>query len=173
MVFFAEGSFDNDLVLDTYLIPADGMHEKLVNIHLLGLYRDRFAYLARIKGEVVAVIVPATAEDGFNGTIELLIAVDMFGRISAARVIKDMDTHSLYGVIDVIESSWMQEFSGISMRDVRNVTWQKITPDREYDQFVGASITPKAAADRIYNALVFFQSNLIALMTGRGQRDDY
>ena len=120
--FFALGSFDNDLVLDTYLIPANGLHEHLVNIHLLGLHRDRFAYLAKKQGEVVAVVVPETAEDGFNGTIELLIAVDMFGRISAARVIEDMDTHSLYGVIDVIESSWMQGFTGISMRDVRRVS---------------------------------------------------
>ena len=167
--FFALGSFDNDLVLDTYLIPANGLHEHLVNIHLLGLHRDRFAYLAKKQGEVVAVVVPATAEDGFNGTIELLIAVDMFGRISAARVIEDMDTHSLYGVIDVIESSWMQGFTGISMRDVRRVSWQKITPENEYDQFVGASITPKAVADRIYNVLVFFQSNRIALMAGDGQ----
>ena len=76
---------------------------------------------------------------------------------------------SLYGVIDVIESSWMQGFTGISMRDVRRVSWQKITPENEYDQFVGASITPKAVADRIYNVLVFFQSNRIALMAGDGQ----
>lgn len=166
--FFAQGSFDNDLVLDTYLIPASGQHESLVNIHLLGLHRDRFAYLAKNKGEVVAVAVPATADDGFNGTIELLVAVDMFGRISAARVIEDMDTHSLYGVIDVIESRWMQGFTGNAMRDITRMSWQKITPENEYDQFVGASITPKAVADRIYNVLVFFQSNRIALMAGEG-----
>lgn len=164
--FFAPGSYDNDLILDTYLIPANATHEKLVNTHLLGLRRDRFAYLAKKDGEVIAIAVPAMAEDGFNGTIDLLIAVDMFGRISAARVVEDIDTHSLYGVVDVIESSWMKKFTGNGMRDIRRVSWQTITAENEYDQFVGASITPKAVADRIYNAMVFFQSNRIALMAG-------
>lgn len=164
--FFAAGSFHNDLVLDTYLIPAHGQHSKLLNLHLLELRRDRYAYLAKKAGEVVAIAIPATAEDGFNGTIDLLVVIDMFGRISAARVIEDIDLHSLYGVIDVIESTWMQHLAGNAMRDIRRISWQRIEADNEYDQFVGASITPKAVADRIYNAMVFFQSNRIALMAG-------
>lgn len=140
----------------------------MINIHLLGLQRDRFAYLARREGEVVAIAVPATAtaEDGFNGSIDLSIAVDMFGRISAARVIEDIETHSLYGIVDVIESSWMKQFTGNAMRDIRRISWQTIKAENEYDQFVGASITPKAVADRIYNEMIFFQSNRIALMAG-------
>lgn len=114
----------------------------------------------------MAIAIPATAEDGFNGTIDLLVVIDMFGRISAARVIEDIDLHSLYGVIDVIESTWMQHLAGNAMRDIRRISWQRIEADNEYDQFVGASITPKAVADRIYNAMVFFQSNRIALMAG-------
>jgi Na+-translocating ferredoxin:NAD+ oxidoreductase subunit G len=167
--FFAAGSFDNDLVLDTYHIPAQGPHDKLINLHLLGLQRERLAYLAKKDGNVVAVAVPATAEDGFNGTIDLLVAVDMFGRISAARVIEDINSNSLYGVVDVIESRWMERFSGNAMRDIKRISWQTIPADHEYDQFVGASITPKAVADRIYNAMVFFQSNRIALMAGENK----
>ncbi|MSR12005.1 MAG: FMN-binding protein [Gammaproteobacteria bacterium] len=138
----------------------------MLNLHLLELRRDRYAYLAKKAGEVVAIAIPATAEDGFNGTIDLLVVIDMFGRISAARVIEDIDLHSLYGVIDVIESTWMQHLAGNAMRDIRRISWQRIEADNEYDQFVGASITPKAVADRIYNAMVFFQSNRIALMAG-------
>lgn len=115
---------------------------------------------------MIAIAVPATADDGFNGTIDLLVAIDMFGRISAARVIEDINTRSLYGVVDVIDSAWMKLFSGKAMRDIRGMTWQPIRAENEYDQFVGASITPKAVADRIYNAMVFFQSNRIALMAG-------
>ncbi len=164
--FFEEGSFDNDLVLDSYLLVADKESESLENLHLLNLDRDRLAYIARKDGQAVAVAVPTTADDGFNGKIELLIAVDMYGRISAARVIEDINSDQLYGVVDVIGSKWMGEFAGNSMRDILRLSWQAITADNEYDQFVGASITPKSVANQIYDALVFYQSNRIELMRG-------
>jgi len=164
--FFEEGSFDNDLVLDSYLLTADNESEKLENLHLLNLDRDRLAYIARKDGKAVAVAVPATADDGFNGKIELLVAVDMYGRISAARVIEDINSDQLFGVVDVIGSKWMDEFAGNSMRDILRLSWQAITADNEYDQFVGASITPKSVANLIYDALVFYQSNRIELMRG-------
>jgi Na+-translocating ferredoxin:NAD+ oxidoreductase RnfG subunit len=65
--FFEAGSFDNDLVLNSYLLPGVAEHEKLSNLHLLNLDRDRLAYIARKEGKAVAVAVPASAEDGFNG----------------------------------------------------------------------------------------------------------
>ena len=164
--FFEEGSFDNDLVLDSYLLTADNESGKLENLHLLNLDRDRLAYIARKDGKAVAVAVPATADDGFNGKIELLVAVDMYGRISAARVIEDINSDQLYGVVDVIGSKWMDEFAGNSMRDILRLSWQAITADNEYDQFVGASITPKSVANQIYDAFVFYQSNRIELMRG-------
>lgn len=164
--FFEAGSFDNDLVLDSYLLPVTARDERLTNLHLLNLDRDRLAYIARKDGEAVAVAVPASADDGFNGKIDLLVAVDMYGRISAARVIEDIDSDQLFGVVDVIDSKWMNEFAGNSMRDILRLSWQPITSDNEYDQFVGASITPKSVANQIYDALVFYQSNRIELIRG-------
>ncbi len=166
--FFEPGSFENDLVLDTYLIPAVKTHPQLVNLDLLGLGKDRLAYRARKNGEVFAVAVPASADDGFNGTVDILVSVDMYGRIGAARVVSDINGDELYGVVDVIESSWMENFSDKGMRDILGVSWSKISAEREYDQFVGASITPKAVSNRIYDTLVFFQSNRIELMRGEG-----
>jgi len=164
--FFEDGSFDNDLVIDSYLLPANVKNEKLSNLQLLNLDRDRLAYIARKDGQAVAVAVPATAEDGFNGKIDLLVAVDMYGRISAARVIEDINSDQLFGVVDVIDSTWMNEFTGNSMRDILRLSWQPIIAENEYDQFVGASVTPKSVANKIYDALVFYQSNRIELIQG-------
>jgi H+/Na+-translocating ferredoxin:NAD+ oxidoreductase subunit G len=164
--FFESGSYDNDLVLDSYLLPARGGSDKLSNLHLLNLNRDRLAYIARKDGQAVAVAVPTSADDGFNGRVDLLVAVDMYGRISAARVIEDITGDQLYGVVDVINSKWMNEFAGNSMRDILRLSWQPITAENEYDQFVGASITPKSVSNQIYDALVFFQSNRIELIRG-------
>lgn len=164
--FFDGFDYDNDLLLDAYLIQPKATDSPLVNMDLLGLDRDRLAYRARRGDEVVAIAVPAAADDGFNGRIDLLISVDMFGRIGVASVIEDLEARHLYGVLAPIESKWMEQFSGSSMRDILGISWSTITAEREYDQFVGASITPKAVADKIYDALVFYQSNRIELMNG-------
>lgn len=146
-----------------YLIRR-GENSILANTELLGLIRDRYAYLVVSDEEVVAAAIPATTDDGFNGTIDLLVAIDMFGRVHAARVLEDLDSNESYGSLDVIQSQWMENFSGSSMRDIQGISWQPIEDENEYDQFVGASITPRAVADRIYDALVFFQSNRIAFI---------
>lgn len=164
--FFPEVGYDNDLLINTYLLSPDSEGDRLINLHLLNLERDRLAYIARRDGEAVAVAVPTTADDGFNGRVDLLVAIDMFGRISAARVIEDLETHSVYGVVEVIDSKWMDMFAGNGMRDILRLSWQPITPENEYDQFVGASVTPKSVANQIYDALVFFQSNRIELIRG-------
>lgn len=161
---FPDLDYDNDLLLDSFVLPAADTNQSLVNLQLLGLRRDRLAYIAKQGDEVLAIAVPATAEDGFNGFVDLLISFDMYGKISAARVIKELDSNALYGVVDIIESQWMKNFSGNGMRDILRISWQTVSADNEYDQFVGASITPKIVSDRIYDALVFFQSNRIALM---------
>jgi electron transport complex protein RnfG len=161
---FTNQVFDNDILLDSYLIPARQGDSELVNLELLGLTRDRLAYRARRDGEIFAIIIPASADDSFNGAVDLLIAIDMFGRIAAARVIEDINSDELFGQLEVIHSQWMTEFSGSSMRDIMRISWSKIGSENEYDQFVGASITPKTVSNRIYDALVFFQSNRIALM---------
>jgi len=163
---FTDEAFDNDILLDSYLIPAQQGESELVNLDLLGLSRDRLAYRARRDGEIFAIAIPASADDGFNGTVDLLIAIDMFGRIAAARVIEDISSDELFGQLEVIQSQWMTEFSGSSMRDILRISWSTIGSENEYDQFVGASITPKTVSNRIYDALVFFQSNRIALMQG-------
>lgn len=164
--FFSRHEYDNDVLVDSFLIPRSDTEHSYVNLQLLGLRRSRLAYIAKSGDEVVAIAVPVTAEDGFNGYIDLLVSVDMYGRISAARVMKDIDSNDLFGVVDVIESQWMKLFTDSTMRDILRISWQSIPAENEYDQFVGASLTPKTVSNRIYDALVFFQSNRIALMDG-------
>ena len=165
--FLGEHGHSQELSISSFPLAPTGALD-LINVELLGLRRTRLAYLAKSAGEVLAIIVPATAEDGFNGFVELLVAVDMTGHILAARVIRNLGNDQLNGNVDVIESQWMREFDGNAMRDIRRISWQTIEPDNEYDQFVGASITPKTVSDRIYDTLIFVQSNRIALMRQGG-----
>lgn len=159
-------SYDNDLLDDVVRLPGNTNEGGWVRLELLGLKHDRLAYLAKSNGEVTMVIVPATAEDGFNGEVDLLVAIDMFGRIQAASVLDDMQGSGLYGMLRVIESQWMKLFKGNTFRDIQRLSWQTIPADNEYDLFVGASVTPKTVSAKIYDVLVFFQSNRIAFIEG-------
>ena len=136
----------------------------LDRVELLGLDRARIAYPVVTEGEVTAISIPASVDDGFNGRVDLLITIGMFGRILQASVIEDLHGQQGPGMLDVIESSWMGEFSGSGMRDIQKIAWQTADTEGEYDQFVGASITPRAVANRVYDVLVFFQSNRILLL---------
>lgn len=158
------GSFDNDPLADVVVLPSNLSAVPWVQLELLGLRRDRLAYIAKSADETVAVVVPATAEDGFNGYVDLLVAVDMFGRLQAVRVIEQAETPALFGVLQVIESSWIKLFSGNTFRDIQRLSWQTISAENEYDLFVGASVTPKTVSAKIYDTLIFFQSNRIAFI---------
>ncbi len=162
-------SFNNDLIIDSFVLTQEPGATQLINLELLGLRRDRLAYIARNDAEVAAIILPLTIDDGFNGYLDLLLSVDMMGRIEAARVLAPARTEALYGEVDIVDSRWMADFSGSGMRELRRPTWKPIKHDDGFDQFVGASITPKAVARGMYDALVFFQSNRVVLMQGSSQ----
>lgn len=145
-------------------VRPDELNDQLTGKQLLGLRQERLAYLVSAEGTLMASIVPATAEDGFNGFVDLLVAVDMTGYLLAARVVRDLSRGELHGVVDVIDSRWMAGFDGNTLRDVRRISWQGICGEGEYDQFVGASLTPRAVTDRLYDALVFSLSNRMVFM---------
>lgn len=158
------GSYDNDPLEDMIVLPRTAENELWVNLELLGLRRERLAYIAKFQGEVKVVVLPATAEDGFNGYVDLLVAIDMFGRLQAVRVIEESKSSASYGTLEIIQSTWIKLFAGNTFRDIRRLSWQSISADNEYDLFVGASVTPKTVSAKIYDTLIFFQSNRIAFI---------
>ncbi|MDP2286386.1 MAG: FMN-binding protein [Pseudohongiella sp.] len=157
---------DNDPVADALLIRAEAGTQNLVNPQWLGLRRDRLAYIGKQGDEVVLIALPFTVDDGFNGILDLLVAFDMRGEIVAARVVEEPLHSELTGALTFLESRWMRNFSGMGSRDLRRPSWQGIAADDGVDQFVGASITPKAVAAGMYDALLFFQSNRMILIQG-------
>jgi RnfABCDGE-type electron transport complex G subunit len=156
--------YDNNLLDDVIELSPRHSSADFVKLELLGLQRERLAYIATLEDEVVYVIVPATAEDGFNGLVDLLVAMDMFGRIKAVRVVRTENAESLYGGLSIIPSQWITLFANNTFRDIQRLSSTKIPADKEYDLFVGASVTPKTVSAKIYDTLIFFQSNRIAFI---------
>lgn len=133
---FPASTHDNALIDDTFTVAA--------NQSLLDVREERRGYRARLGNEVVGVIIPATARDGYSGDIRLLVGVHRDGRVAGVRVTSHRETPGLGDAIDTNKSDWVLEFTGRSLADPRPAGWRVRKDGGAFDQFTGATITPRA-----------------------------
>jgi electron transport complex protein RnfG len=137
---------DNDLLQDTLTAPADMLAP-------LGLTKPEPIYRARNNGKVVAVIVPAVAPDGYSGAIRLLVGVNRDGTVAGARALAHKETPGLGDKIDTNKSDWILRFNGRSLTDPAPAQWAVKKDGGAFDQFTGATITPRAITGQIKRVL--------------------
>jgi Na+-translocating ferredoxin:NAD+ oxidoreductase subunit G len=147
---------DNDLLADSFLIDENSAFQAIA---LLGLSQQRSAYIARLNGEVSGIIIPVEAHDGYSGDILLLVGINADASLSGIRVLSHKETPGLGDKIDLRVSDWILSFTGHSLNNPAPAQWQVKKDDGEFDQFVGATITPRAVVKAVKNALLFFEEN--------------
>lgn len=151
---------DNSMLDDTRLLSPESTN--------LGLREPRPLYIARSAGEVVAVIVPVVARDGYSGDIELIVGVNADGSIAGVRTVKHRETPGLGDKVDLRKSDWILDFTGRSLTNPRPAEWTVRKDGGAFDQFTGATITPRAVIAAVQRALVFVQGERASLF---GQPD--
>ena len=82
---------------------------------------DRLAYTTERNNKLITIVLPATIEDGFNVYVDLLVAIDMHGKIATAIFIREIDGHELFRVAEVIKSQKVEEFSHITIRGIQRI----------------------------------------------------
>jgi electron transport complex protein RnfG len=153
---------DNDLLSDSFMLSPDG--DEFRDIALLGLSVPRPAWIARIAGEATGVILPLETADGYSGTILLLIGLDAEGVISGVRTLQHSETPGLGDKIELRKSEWILTFDNRSLQNTDPLLWRVKKDGGEFDQFVGATITPRAVVAAVHDALQFFEANRTALL---------
>ncbi len=139
-------SFDNDPLTDTVSV---------LDPELLGSSEPLTVHRVRRAGETVAVLVNATAPDGYSGPIRLLVAVDAQGRLLGVRVLDHHETPGLGDGIEERRSNWIHGFDGRSLGDPPAARWQVRKDGGDFDQFTGATITPRAVVRAVRKALEY------------------
>ncbi len=140
---------------------------------LLGLYGPRQAHIARLRGEPVAVILPAIARDGYSGDIEIIVGIDVDGTLAGVRVLAHKETPGLGDKISRSKSDWVESFVGKSLGDPPEAQWGVKKDQGIFDQFTGATVTPRAVTAAVKRALQYFSSNRNTLLdTPTGERAD-
>ena len=127
-----------------------------LNESLLGHRKDTPAYLASLDGKPAAVILQANAPDGYSGTIQLLVGIMADGTLSAVRVIQHKETPGLGDRIDLAKSPWISSFDGKSLNNPEERGWAVKKDHGDFDQFAGATITPRAVVTAVHKALQYF-----------------
>lgn len=127
-----------------------------LNESLLGHRKDTAAYLASLDGKPAAVILQANAPDGYSGTIQLLVGIMADGTLSAVRVIQHKETPGLGDRIDLAKSPWISSFDGKSLNNPEERGWAVKKDHGDFDQFAGATITPRAVVTAVHKALQYF-----------------
>ncbi len=125
----------------------------------LGLAEDRKIYLARAEGQVVAAIIPAAAPDGYSGVIDMIVGVNRDGSIAGVRVLAHRETPGLGDKVDLKKSDWIMDFDGRSLQNPKQEGWAVKKDKGVFDQFTGATITPRAVVSATFRVLQYVEAN--------------
>lgn len=133
----------------------------------LGLREEKSIYIARQGDSVTAVIIPVVAPDGYTGDIELIVGVNKDGTIAGVRALAQRETPGLGDKVDIKKSDWVLSFNGRSLTNPTLEGWAVKRDKGVFDQFTGATITPRAVVGATLRALQFAKANNKALFETR------
>lgn len=145
-----ESAHDNNLLRDTVQLPAS---ERLATEGPLT------AWVARRDGRPTGMILPIVAPDGYSGNIRLLVGVDLNGTVLGVRVTSHKETPGLGDRIETKKSDWIRSFEGRSLGQPPHREWNVKKNGGEFDQFTGATITPRAVVKAVQKSLIYFRQN--------------
>ncbi len=138
--------YDNDLLQDTLTLPV-------------GTITDQYpatVYRARSAGKYIAVIIQTTAPSGYSGPIKLLIGILSDGTLTGVRVLKHKETPGLGDKIELRKDQWILGFNGKSLQNPEKEQWKVKKDGGEFDQFTGATISPRAVTQAVRDSLIYF-----------------
>ena len=142
--------YDNDVYADILYVH---------NSELLGTDEAVPVYRARKGGWPVAVVLAPVAPDGYNGNIRLLVAVRLDGTLAGVRVLAHRETPGLGDNIEADRSDWIRGFTGKSLNNPKQGQWKVKRDGGVFDQFTGATITPRAVVKAVKNTLLYYRAN--------------
>ena len=152
---FPPGTHDNDIVDDVFEVAAETA--------LLGIRETRQGYRVRQGNKVIGVILPATARDGYSGDIRALIGVRLDGSVAGVRVVAHRETPGLGDKVDLRKSDWILDFNERSLTNPILRGWNVEKEGGVFDQFTGATVTPRAVILATRRALEYATLNAATL----------
>ena len=146
---------DNDLLNDSFTVD---------DRKYLGLPAPATAWRGRNADKVSAVILPVVTMDGYSGRIDLLVGIRANGELAGVRVVNHRETPGLGDRLELAKADWILDFNGKSLAIPVPERWAVRKDGGDFDQFTGATITPRAVVQAVHRALIYFSEHREVLL---------
>jgi electron transport complex protein RnfG len=143
---------DNNLVKDSFTMKND--RDKEITV-----------YRATKEGKVTGVAYEIFGT-GYAGEIKLMLAVDAQGKVLGVRVLAHKETPGLGDKINVKKTDWILHFTDLSLGNPPVDKWKVKKDGGQFDQFAGATITPRGVVRAIKEGLEFFDAHKAQMLGG-------
>lgn len=153
-------TIDNNLLEDTYAVNAPTLTASEEPVD---------AFLARRNGQVVTVILPVVAPDGYTGRIKMIVGINADESIAGVRILAHKETPGLGDKVELKKSDWVLNFNGQHYEGDEDPSWAVNKDGGRFDQFTGATITPRAVVNATARAIHYFREHKTALLENREQ----
>lgn len=120
---------------------------------------EQRAYRAWLDNEPQALAVEVTAPDGYSGAIRLMVAVNSAGSVAGVRTLSHAETPGLGDKIERRKSAWIESFDGMTVNGNDDPRWAVKRDGGVFDQFTGATITPRAVVTAVARAVKQVKAN--------------
>ncbi len=141
---------DNDIFHDTL---------EVTDAQYLGSRKPVTVYRARLHGEPSAAVLTVYAPNGYSGAIKMLVGIRRDGSLAGARILEHRETPGLGDAIEAEKTRWIESFQGKSLTQPDTQGWHVKKDGGYFDQFTGATITPRAVVQAIHNALLYYKDH--------------
>ena len=120
--------------------------------------KDVTIYRATKDGKITGIAY-AIEGSGYGGPISLILGLDADGKILGVRATAFKETPGLGDKIDPAKSDWITRFTGLSLGNPVPDKWKVKKDGGQFDQFAGATITPRGVVAAIKGCLDFFAAH--------------
>ena len=141
--------YSNDVIQDCVLISEKQLHPD----------EPQRIYRARDEQGATGFIIETTAPNGYSGNIHMLVGMLLDGTVTGVRVLDHKETPGLGDKIDLRISDWILSFTGKIVSEATLNLWEVKKDGGQFDQFTGATITPRAVVNQVEQTVMFAINN--------------
>lgn len=117
---------------------------------------DPTVFLASKNGQLTGAAFEVIGQ-GYSGDIVILIGIDAAGELTGVRTIAHAETPGLGDKIEIAKHDWVTSFNGFSLNNLSEKDWAVKKDGGRFDQFTGATITPRAVVGAVHEGLKVFR----------------
>lgn len=160
------------------VIPASIHDNKLINNRIIiqHNHKDVIVYQAiktlKNKSQETTAVAFSVIGNGYAGDIHLIMGVNKNAQLLGVRVLSHAETPGLGDRIEAKKDNWIFSFNGLSFSKLNQDKWKVKKDGGVFDQFSGATITPRAVVAAIKQGLIMFNQHQQQLLSINNAAED-